>query len=378
MDNEMTSILLIDDQPANLLALDAILSDLGQHLVKANSATEALKHLMQEDFAVILLDIQMPEINGFEAADLIRAREKSRTTPIIFLTAQSRSEYHAAQVYSTGAVDFLIKPFDPVVLKAKVSVFIEMARNTKRLEAEIQRRHKAEEEAKRLNAELERRVRQRTAHIATLNRRLEQMLAHTHDRVRNNLQVLTSLVEMQRMEATESVPVEALSRLETHIRILSMVHTILTGENAQNEEVGVLSVRDLLPRIITLCTRMTRKRKLTIDVYDVALEAQKATSLALVTDELCSNAFKHGNGAVDITFAVAEEMASLQVVDEGAGFAEDFDPKRHARRGMHLIESLTRHDLKGEVNYSNRGNGGACVTVTMPVRELIDRRCSAR
>src|SRR5437868_4384204 len=101
------SILLVDGQPANLLVLEAILADLGQNLVKARSGTEALRRLLDEDFAVVLLDVQMQGPDGFETAQLIRGRERSRHTPIIFLTAQESAAFPATRAYTLGAVDFL-------------------------------------------------------------------------------------------------------------------------------------------------------------------------------------------------------------------------------------------------------------------------------
>ena len=123
-------ILLVDDHPENLLALEAILSDLGQPLVKSQSGREALRHLLDTDFAVILLDVQMPEMDGFETARLIRQREKSRYIPIIFLTAIDKSDERMFRGYAVGAVDYLLKPFVPEVLRAKVAVFVELFKKT--------------------------------------------------------------------------------------------------------------------------------------------------------------------------------------------------------------------------------------------------------
>lgn len=120
------NVLLVDDHPENLLALEAILDRLGQNLVRANSGAEALRCLLNQDFAVILLDVQMPGIDGFETATLIRNRERSRDTPIIFLTAFSTNETMIFKGYSLGAVDYLIKPVDPAILTSKVTVFVDL------------------------------------------------------------------------------------------------------------------------------------------------------------------------------------------------------------------------------------------------------------
>ena len=120
------AILMVDDHPANLLALEAILEPLGQDLVKATSGEEALKQLLQRDFAVILMDVQMPGLDGFQTAALIKQRERTRTIPIIFLTALSRDAAHVFKGYAHGAVDYLLKPFDPEILRSKVSVFVDL------------------------------------------------------------------------------------------------------------------------------------------------------------------------------------------------------------------------------------------------------------
>jgi hypothetical protein len=129
------NVLLVDDRPENLLALEAILQTLDVTLVKANSGEDALRRLLHDDFAVILLDVQMPGIDGFDTAALIRERERSRHTPIIFLTAFSVSDQFVFRGYSLGAVDYLFKPIDPGILLSKVRVFTELAART----AEVQR-----------------------------------------------------------------------------------------------------------------------------------------------------------------------------------------------------------------------------------------------
>jgi CheY-like chemotaxis protein len=123
---QKAKILLVDDRPENLLALEAILSALDQTLVRASSGEDALKALLTDDFAVILLDVQMPGMDGFETAAHIKRRERTRDIPIIFLTAINHGPHHTFRGYAAGAVDYISKPFDPWVLRAKVSVFVEL------------------------------------------------------------------------------------------------------------------------------------------------------------------------------------------------------------------------------------------------------------
>lgn len=135
---DRVNILLVDDQPANLVALEAMLQGLGQNLIKAESGREALKWLLTHEFAVILLDVKMPEMDGFETATLIRERDKSRHTPILFLTAADKSSDHAVRGYAVGAVDYLVKPVVPEFVRSKVAVFVELAKKSELLRRQTQ------------------------------------------------------------------------------------------------------------------------------------------------------------------------------------------------------------------------------------------------
>jgi len=128
-----TKILVVDDREENLLALEAILGGLGHELLRATSGPQALKHLLVEDVSLILLDVQMPEMDGYETAAHIKSRPRTQDIPIIFLTAIDREPHQAYRGYAAGAVDFLAKPFDPWVLRAKVEVFVGLQQERQRL-----------------------------------------------------------------------------------------------------------------------------------------------------------------------------------------------------------------------------------------------------
>jgi PAS domain S-box-containing protein len=130
---QAVEILIVDDRPENLLALEAILEPLGQTLVRAHSGDEALRLLLTHDFAMILLDVQMPGIDGFETARLIKSRERTKYIPIIFLTAISKDEEYVFEGYSVGAVDYMTKPFQPDILRSKVSVFVDLYQKQRQL-----------------------------------------------------------------------------------------------------------------------------------------------------------------------------------------------------------------------------------------------------
>ena len=154
-DRQLAKVLLVDDRRDNLLALEAILQGLPVQPVGANSGEEALKHLLVDDFALILLDAQMPEMDGFETARRIRALPQGRELPVVFLTAADRDAQLALRGYAVGAVDYLAKPFDPWVLRAKVTVFVELWTKTQQLhaQAEVTRQREAALRGARLAVE---------------------------------------------------------------------------------------------------------------------------------------------------------------------------------------------------------------------------------
>jgi PAS domain S-box-containing protein len=142
---EDVAILVVDDEPKNLLAVEAVLGVLGGTIVTARSGREALRHLLARDFALILLDVQMPELDGFQTASIIRQRDRCRHVPIIFVTAISKATEHVRQGYSLGAVDYVFKPFEADILRSKVSVFMELFRYRERVRKQAEQLHVLEE-----------------------------------------------------------------------------------------------------------------------------------------------------------------------------------------------------------------------------------------
>jgi PAS domain S-box-containing protein len=173
------NILIVDDEPKNLTVLEAILDDPGYRLVRAASADQALLALLADEFALLILDIRMPEITGFELAQMIKARKKNANVPIIFLTAYYNEDQHIIEGYDTGAVDYLNKPVNPAILRSKVAIFAELHRKQRNLEevnrallAEVSSRRRAEEKLREFNNTLEQRVAERTASLELSEARL--------------------------------------------------------------------------------------------------------------------------------------------------------------------------------------------------------------
>jgi signal transduction histidine kinase/ActR/RegA family two-component response regulator len=181
---DQVNILLVDDQPAKLLSYEVILEELGENLITAGSAREALEHLLRNEIAVVLTDVSMPELDGFELAAMIREHPRFQRTAIIFVSAIHLTDPDRLRGYAAGAVDYLLVPLVPELMRAKVKVFAELYRKTRELE--------------KLNSELERRVEERTAELASANTQLEQRV---EERTREREEALAQVHEMQKMES---------------------------------------------------------------------------------------------------------------------------------------------------------------------------------
>jgi response regulator RpfG family c-di-GMP phosphodiesterase len=148
-------LLLVDDQPANLVSLEAVLEGEGRTLLKAHSGQEALKILLKEDISLVLLDVQMPGMDGFEVAESMRQRKDTQTIPIIFVTAISKEKKYVFKGYQAGAVDYLFKPLDPLILTSKVDFFLGLDKQRRELQAKLKeaQAHRAAYEAGKTRGE---------------------------------------------------------------------------------------------------------------------------------------------------------------------------------------------------------------------------------
>ena len=185
-------VLLVDDRPDNLLALRAVLDPLGLDLVEASSGEEALRHLLAGEFALIVLDVQMPVLDGFETARLIKGRERTRYVPIIFLTAISGEPEHHLRGYESGAVDYVYKPFEPEILRAKVSVFAELWSRGATIERQREELAARLAELDRANAALAR----QTVELERSNAALERFAEVAANEIREPLHTVVGLLDL--------------------------------------------------------------------------------------------------------------------------------------------------------------------------------------
>lgn len=390
------NILLVDDRPENLLALSAALESLDQNLVKANSGSEALRCLLNQDFAVILTDVQMPGMDGFETATLIRERKRSQHTPIIFITGLNQNDTHVFRGYSLGAVDYLLKPFDPEILKSKVAVFISLFKKTeevkrqaarletanKELEREITSRKLAEEALRGLHDELEIKVQFRTAELALANESLqaeitsrkraenqikvslqekEVLLKEIHHRVKNNLQIISSLLNIQSEYIQEKEVLEMFKVSQNRIGSMALIHEKLYQSKDLARIEFAEYIQDLVANLFFLYEIDSSVVALKLNIDNVFLSIDAAIPCGLIINELVVNSLKHafptGNsGEISIGFhSDNEKKITLLVSDNGIGLAPDFDLKSTASLGLQLVDDLI-NQLSGTVEL-NRNHG---------------------
>lgn len=211
-------------------------------------------------------------------------------------------------------------------------------------------------------------LKKREAEIHALNHRLRRAVAETHHRVKNNLQVVAAMIEMQVLDyqRKESVPLHELQRLLSHVHTLSLVHDLLTV-SPRTEETGRVSTRAMVDKLLSLLQRTAGKQSVHYRAEEIALSSKQCLALALVLNELVTNALKHGKDVGEVALWVENSRVNLTVSDDGAGFPQGFDVTQHANTGLELVENLVATDLLGTVEYSNPPEGGGRVLVTFPL-----------
>jgi two-component system, sensor histidine kinase and response regulator len=356
------SILLVDDRADKRLALSTVIASLGQNIVEATSGKEALRCLLQQEFAVILLDVNMPGMDGFETAHLIRQRRSSEHTPIIFITGISDTETHVSRGYSLGAVDYVLTPVLPEVLRTKVSVFVELYNKTEQirqqaerlrlardqldvrvkertielgiandsLKVEIAERRRAEAQVRKLNADLEQRVNHRTSELAAANHELEAFTYSVAHDLEAPLRHIQSYAELVQIECTSGLSAEArqyLDRITQRARTMGgMLEDLLKLSFVGKQDIHrqILNLKGTINRLIAGFNSDLPDRRIEWRVGPLADAPCDPGLMNLVLVNLLSNAIKYTRprdpAIIEIGQTTLGSETCFFVRDNGVGF----------------------------------------------------------
>ena len=421
MDNQTVNILMVDDREENLLALEAVLSSPKYNLIKAISGEQALKSVLKEDFAVIIMDVQMPGLNGFETAQMIRRREKTKAVPIIFMTALSQTNENILQGYSVGAIDYIIKPFDPLILTCKVEGFVSLYLNQKKVEeqSEIIAKHTKElEEAYKIvqkNEEiLEGLVKERTNELFNMNKKLQQEIAEkeasllkleeskefmqqtekltvigelaagiAHE-IRNPLTSLKGFTQLlgNKEESNQSYIDIMINEIE---RINTIVSELLLLAKPNKLEFKKIELGNILQSIITLMNAHANLYGVTILLKSsMALDTCFIYGIENKIKQVFINLLKNAiesmeeGGEVIIEIVKKENHFDIHFIDGGCGIPRELLPKlgqpffttKDGGTGLGLMVCYSIIEShKGAMAVESLNGHGTTVSVTLPMHQ---------
>ena len=356
------NILLVDDDSRNLDVVESILKPSGHNLVRARTANEALIELIHRDFACIVLDVQMPEMDGLELARLIKTRKRSQHIPIIFLTAYFHEEKDVLRGYGAGAVDYLTKPLNPQIFKSKVDVFVELFRTTRALEEQ-------REELAAVNEQLLNQIRERRqleSLVLSISEREQQRIGQDlHDGLCQQLtgikfknRVLQQkLANRNAPEAPEAAEIEGL-----------LAEAI---QQARNQALGLHPVRLEADGLRTALHELAASVHTVFDVEcDCVVEAavgvddpDVAIHFYRIAQEAITNAIKHGKaGRIKVELAERDGVLALSIRDDGGGIAEP--GPGHRGMGLHIMNYRAR-TLGAELWVGREEAGGTLVRCSL-------------
>jgi signal transduction histidine kinase len=341
-------ILVVDDNAANLLAIEAALGEASARVVRAQSGNEALRLLLQRDFALILLDVKMPSMGGLETARIIRSRRRSSHTPIMFVTAHGRDDADVRAAYQLGAVDFLFKPVIPEVLRAKVAVFVELQRRTAEVasQAELIREHERREHERALGEERAwweaETLRRQMADLEEADRRKDHFLAVLGHELRNPLAPIVTGLEVLRRKfeahpGLDEVSLRTRDSMERQaLHLTRLVDDLLDISRINSGKFELqetpLSIQDVIEQALATSQPAIdqKQHRLRLDVPAVPIMVYgDAVRLVQVVANLLNNAARYTEpcGELEIRCERVGERVQVHVADNGRGIAPSFLPR---------------------------------------------------
>jgi signal transduction histidine kinase len=356
--SQTAQILVVDDVPENLIAIEAALHGLGNELVFASSGQDALRYLLERDFALILLDVQMPTMNGLETARMVRARARTKHVPIIFVTAHDRDDGAVLAGYRLGAVDFLFKPINPEILRAKASVFVELQRRTAEVarQAMLLREH---EQAERERALADQR---RQLEAAALRRSVVEHREHAELLTRTNLELEHTRAQLelsnQRLALADRRKDEFIAVLAHELR--NPLAAIMSG-------LDVLAVDPTPAMVQTVRTIMERQGRHLTRLVDDLLDIARITSGKLKLRKQVLSVQQVLQDALELATPSLVANGNLLEVDSSCDEVLLFgDPVRLAQVIGNLLSNAARYtDRGGQVCLSARIDGPGHVRITV-------------
>jgi signal transduction histidine kinase len=396
-------ILVVDDRRENLIAADAALEDLGATIVTAQSGQEALKRLLESDYSLVLLDVQMPGMDGYETANFIRARPRTSHVPIIFLTAHEGESKNILRAYELGAVDFMFKPFAPEILRAKAQVLLALQERTEAL-AQLRIEHELELARQRAQAE---RLAQETAakiQLAGLNERLaendhrkNEFLAILAHELRNPLAPLRTLFDLAKTQLDKPLTPKMLEIGDRQLTHLSrLVDDLLDISRITANKIELrpetLDLREVVDAAITTSKPRLADRRHTL-VQSITQTPVPVTVDSLrivqVISNLLNNAARYTqpNGRIEIACGATEHHAFVTVKDNGIGIPKDLLPsifdmfvqervRSDGSGGLGLGLALAKHLVTlhhGDIAVASGGRGcGSAFRVEIPLAGSAD------
>lgn len=333
--NQGSKLLIVDDLPENLLALEALIKGEGREVFKASSADEALSLLLEHEFALAILDVQMPGMDGFALAELMRGTERTKNIPIVFVTAAGRELNYAFKGYESGAVDFLYKPLDNHAVRSKVNVFVDLYRQRKVLDRQLEALEQARTEQDALLAEL----RETQVELQRAVKMRDDFMSIVSHELRTPLNGLMLDTQLRRLHLAkgklEHFAEERLGVLfeRDERQLTGLTRLIEDMLDVSRIRTGKLSIRPEVANLAEIARRVLGNFSVQAQAAgcEVSLEAPEvvegvwdAYRVEQVISNLVSNALRYGPGqAVEVSIAVHDGLAQLCVRDHGDGISAD-------------------------------------------------------